>query len=271
VILAERVGWIYSRLPPREVQPFSEGQQCAGSINAAAFAFLRCTLCELFGKFAMLNCRSILEALRLAAMKKYSLFFGINSLFVLLIISLTVFYVLVFDNSARILFEPPAIPESPAERLFTYIFQLLCSVPTIVCVFSWGLLRIWQPGSKYNKFILYSALITAGFWINEIFRIHIILLGSAGIPKLVTVLVYAIAAFAYGFAFRHTIRSTPYFLLIVGAILLGFGIFIDSLHLNRNGTASFLEGIPKLFSQLNITIYFWYVCYREIMRSRFNS
>jgi hypothetical protein len=82
-------------------------------------------------------------------------------------------------------------------------------VPAIVCAFSFGLLKTIQPRRKENLFILCSALLTGGFLINEIFRIHIILL-AAGVPKLMTILVYAIIAGGYGLAFISKIKSTPY-------------------------------------------------------------
>jgi hypothetical protein len=69
------------------------------------------------------------------------------------------------------------------------------------------------PHNKRMKILLCSALITGGFLINEIYRIHILLGLIAGVPKLAVILVYAIAAGGYGFAFRHTIQSTPYILL----------------------------------------------------------
>jgi hypothetical protein len=49
--------------------------------------------------------------------------------------------------------------------------------------------------------------------------------------------------------------------------LLFFAIAVDSLHLGFDAIASLLEGVPKLFSEINIALYFWYVCYREVLRS----
>jgi hypothetical protein len=139
-------------------------------------------------------------------------------------------------------------------------------VPAIVCAFSFALLKTIQPRRKENLFILCSALLTGGFLLNEIFRIHIILL-VAGVPKLMTILVYAIIAGGYGLAFSSTIKSTPYILLLTGIGLLFFAIAVDSLHLGFDTIASLLEGVPKLFSEINIALYFWYVCYREVLRS----
>jgi hypothetical protein len=49
--------------------------------------------------------------------------------------------------------------------------------------------------------------------------------------------------------------------------LLFFAITIDSLHLGGNPIPVFLEGIPKIISQINITIYFWQTCNQEILKA----
>jgi hypothetical protein len=199
-------------------------------------------------------------------MTNYRSVFWLNSLSLLLVAALIV-YSKVFGPSVSTLFLPPPSPTSPNARLLTHTFQILCSVPPIVCAFSFGLLKTIQPQNKQNVFILCSALITGGFLINEIYRIHILVGLIAGVPKLAVILVYAIAAGGYGFAFRRTIQSTPYILLLTGMGLLLTGISVDSLHLGFDGIPSLLEGIPKLFSEINIALYFWYVCYREVVRS----
>jgi len=81
------------------------------------------------------------------------------------------------------------------------------------------------------------------------------------------VLVYAIVLIAYALAFNRRIRSTPYIVLVTGLVLLFFGITVDSLRLGSEGIPVLLEGIPKLFSEINIALYFCYVCYWEVMRS----
>lgn len=199
-------------------------------------------------------------------MKNYRSFFLLNSLSLLLVAAL-ILYSKLFGPSVSSLFLQPPFSPYPNVALLTHTFQLLCSVPPVVCAFSFALLKTIQPRHKQNVFILCSALITGGFLINEIFRVHILLGLIAGIPKLAVILVYAIAAFAYGFTFRRKIQSTPYIVLLTGVGLLAFGIVMDSLHLGDDTIASLLEGIPKLFSEINITLYFWCVCYREVLRS----
>jgi hypothetical protein len=198
-------------------------------------------------------------------MTTYRSVFWLNTVSLLLVIALIV-SAKFSGLSVALLFLPPFTPNHPNVGLLTHTFQLLCSVPAIICAFSFGLLKTFQPRRKENLFILCSALLTGAFLINEIFRVHIILLG-AGVPKLVTIFVYAIVGGLYGLAFRRTIQSTPYILLLTGMGLLFFAITVDSLHLNGKVLPSLLEGVPKLFSELNIALYFWYVCYQEVLRS----
>jgi len=197
-------------------------------------------------------------------MKQYRIFILFN-LFAFLIVVALVKYKKFFGSSVSALFKPPVAPTYPDERLLTYTFQILCTVPVVVCSFTWSLLRVLQPVNKHNKFIFYSALVTGGFLINEIFRIHI-MVGSAGIPKQSMIVVYAVVALAYGLSFWRTIKSTPYFLLLGGIILLAFGIMVDALGKYYYGNFSLLEGIPKLFFEINISLYFWYICQQELLR-----
>ncbi len=200
-------------------------------------------------------------------MKIYRSVVWVNILSFLFVVGLVI-YANFFGSSVGGLFLPPFTFSEPDIGFLTRTFQLLCSVPTIVCAFTFRLLKTIEPRGKNNIFILCSALLTGGFLINEIFRIHIYLIAFAGIPKLVTGLVYGLVAAGYGFAFRRTIKSTPYFLLLTGMGLLFIGIVVDSLKLHGHGIPGLLEGVPKLFSEINIALYFWYVCYGEILRTR---
>lgn len=199
-------------------------------------------------------------------MTNYRSVLWLNSLSLLLVIALII-YSKLFGPSVASLFLQPPFSRFPNVALLTHTFQVLCSVPPIVCAFSFSLLKAIQPRNKRNTFILCSALLTLGFLINEIYRVHILVGLLTGIPKIEIILVYAILAGVYGFAFWRTIQSTPYSLLLSGLVLLFLGITVDSLHLGGDSLPSLLEGIPKLFSEINITLYFWYVCYQEVLRS----
>ncbi|BAY10311.1 hypothetical protein [Calothrix sp. NIES-2098] len=198
-------------------------------------------------------------------MSIYKTIFWFNSLGLLLIIVL-IFSTKLFEVSAGGLFSPPPSPEYPSAGLLTHTFQLLCCVAPLVCAFSFALLKKIKPGGKNNKFILFSGLLTAGFLINEIYRLHIIAL-QFGIPKLLTIFIYATIALVYGLAFKSQLKSTPYIIIVASLILLFIAITIDSLHLSGSGAPSLLEGVPKLLSGLNMALYFWVVCYKEVLNS----
>lgn len=198
-------------------------------------------------------------------MKVYISIFWFNGLCLLVVFALVIYAKLV-DLSVGIVFLPPPAPKYFSAGLLTHTFQILCGVPPLLCTFSFALLDKLQPRSQRNKFILVSAFFTGGYFLNEIYRIHIIFIGI-GIPKLVTILVYTLISLLYGLIFRQQIKSTPYTVLLLGLGLLFTAISVDSLHLNGDGTPNLLEGIPKLLSGLNVAIYFWFVCYQQIIDS----
>ncbi|MFO0149719.1 MAG: hypothetical protein ACK525_12715 [Microcystis sp.] len=164
---------------------------------------------------------------------------------------------------SSLLFYPPATPPTPIAGLLTHSFQLLCCLPPIVCLFSYALLSGETSFSNSRHFLLVSGIITGLFAINEIFRIHIILL-YFNIPKFLTISVYALAILIYGLAFWRRIGQTYYQILIIALALLTFAITIDLLQINNQGFASLSEGIPKLLSAVNLASYFWDVSFQEI-------
>jgi hypothetical protein len=157
------------------------------------------------------------------------------------------------------LFFHPYFSPNPNVALLTRTFQILCSVPVIICTFTYGLAQSIQPRTSENRFLLFSALLTGGFLLNEIYRIHIYMV-AVGIPKLGVSLLYAIVLSSYGWFFRRELQFTPYQILLAGLGLLFFAIGVDSLHLTNKIFSSLLEGLPKLFSEINIAFYYWYVC-----------
>jgi hypothetical protein len=165
--------------------------------------------------------------------------------------------------NSSLLFYPPATPPTPIAGLLTHSFQLLCCFPPIVCLFSYALLSRKASFNNSRQFLLFSGIITGIFAINEIFRIHIILL-YFNIPKFLTISVYALAILIYGLVFWRRIRQTSYQILIIALALLTLAIAIDFLQINNRGFASLSEGIPKLLSAVNLASYFWDVCFQEI-------
>lgn len=157
------------------------------------------------------------------------------------------------------LFFHPYFSPNPNVALLTRTFQILCSVPVIVCTFTYGLAQSIQPRNSENRFILFSALLTGVFLLDQIYRIHIYMV-AVGIPKLGVSLLYAVFLSSYGWFFRRELQFTPYQILLAGLGLLFFAIGIDALNFKSQIISSLLEGVPKLFSEINIAFYYWYVC-----------
>ncbi len=168
------------------------------------------------------------------------------------------------------LFFHPFFSPNPNVALLTRTFQVLCVVPVIVCSFSYGLAKTMQLRPRETRFILFSALLTGAFLLNEFYRIHLYI-GALGIPKLGVSLLYAIFVFSYGWFFRRELQSTPYKILLAGLGLLFFAIGMDALKLERKSLASLLEGVPKLLSEINIAFYYWYVCKSFLEKSFHNK
>jgi MFS superfamily sulfate permease-like transporter len=104
------------------------------------------------------------------------------------------------------------------------------------------------------------------FWLNEIYRFHIILL-SFGLAKILSILVFSMVFCAYLLMFWPQFRQTKYWIFALGIILLFVAILIDTLHLKNDELASVLEGIPKLLSEVNLALYFWDTCQKELLQT----
>jgi hypothetical protein len=157
------------------------------------------------------------------------------------------------------LFANPFFSPHPNVALLTRTFQLLCSVPFMVCTFSYGLLKNMKSSYLEERFLLCSAIFTGAFLFNEIYRVHVYIV-VAGFPKIGVVLLYAVLLLTYGWFFRRELKATPYQLALAGLGLLFVAMAVDLLHLPAEDHPSLLEGVPKLFSEINIAFYYWYVC-----------
>jgi hypothetical protein len=183
---------------------------------------------------------------------------------ILLLVVLLVAYAKTVGLSAKELFLHPEVYSQFTIGSLTRLFQILCAVPPVVCLFTYSLLQRFH--SKETRFILCSAILTGGFLLNEIYRIHIHL-AATGIDKPIVISIYAIVLAAYAIGFRKQIYATPYAILLTGIGILFIGIFIDALKLPDQDTTNFLEGVPKVLSQANVSLYFWCVCQQAIQNA----
>lgn len=184
-----------------------------------------------------------------------------------LLVALLMLWTKLSNWPVKELFLFPFFSPQPTDAFLTRTFQLLCAVPPIVCAFSYGLLRRLQPHHPDNRFILGSAVITGAFLVNEIYRLHLYLRDDLGVSKVAVSLVYACFLGYYSWVFRREISATPYKVLLAGIALLFFAILIDTLHLRIKVVASLLEGLPKLFSEINVAIYYWLVSKQAVENS----
>jgi len=198
-------------------------------------------------------------------MKIYPAIIKINLIFLSLAGGL-ILWTYLQKSSIYFLFLPPQTPPLPTAGLFTHTFQILCSIPPLICAFSFALLNTIKPQQKSNRFFLGSALVTGGFLGNEVYRFHIILLFFK-ISKLITISVYAGIFLVYLLCFLPKIQRTPYHILLSSLSFLLIAILVDFLRLDNYELASLLEGIPKLLSALNLALYFWIVCKTEVIQS----
>ena len=198
-------------------------------------------------------------------MKIYPAIIKINLIFLSLAGGL-ILWTYLQKSSIYLLFLPPRTPPLPTAGLFTHTFQILCSIPPLICAFSFALLNTIKPQQKSNRFFLASALVTGGFLGNEVYRFHIILLFFK-IPKLTTISVYAVIVLVYLLCFLPKIKRTPYHILLSSLSFLLIAILVDFSQLTNHELASLLEGLPKLLSVLNLALYFWIVCKTEVIQS----
>lgn len=198
-------------------------------------------------------------------MNVYRTFVWLNGFFLLLMLAL-IGYAELNGLSVKQLFLHPQVYPNITTASFTRLFQILCAVPPTVCLFTYHLLKTQPSKPTEARFILCSALITGGFLLNEIYRIHIYLAAS-GIGKPIVILFYTVILILYTVGFRKQLRLTPYPLLLIGLGILFVGIGIDSLQIPNQPLTDFLEGIPKVLSEVNVAFYFWCVCQQSILRN----
>ncbi|MEP0864941.1 hypothetical protein NDI37_10715 [Funiculus sociatus GB2-A5] len=193
-----------------------------------------------------------------------------NGLTVLLFFALSIYAKLWGKGRAiEFIFADPFSIKRPYYGFLTSVSEIIWCIGATTCLFSFSLLKSIHPKRKGNLFILCSALGLFALLADDLFRITLILNGTAGVPKIVMYLVYGVGAIAYGFLFRHRLVSTPYILLLVGGLLFAISCIVDVLPIQGQGTPAMLEDGTKLLGIINITFYFWHVCCDEILHGKY--
>lgn len=192
----------------------------------------------------------------------------LNGLVVALFLALTI-YVKFWSSGEviEILFGAPFNRDYPYYGMLTTTSNLLLCMSTAISLFSVALLRRLHPKRKLDWFLLWAALILGIIMVDRVFRLTIILYVFQDVRKIMMFVLYGSTALLYGSVFRRRLLSTPY-LLVVGAFaLLIFGGFVDLAKLPGQGTPAMLEDGSTFLATLNMTLYVWLVCRRELMRS----
>ncbi len=164
------------------------------------------------------------------------------------------------------LFSDPFNYGSPYEGILTGVSEVLWCVAVITCAFTFGVLRQKKARSRVEIFLLFSALLLGFLFIDDRFRITLIL-SSLGVSKKIIYLSYASCIFIYGIKFWRFIITTPYLPLIAAFILFAISRFEDVFTAKTLGMHAMLEDGTKLLALVNLALYFWHVCHQEIWRN----
>jgi hypothetical protein len=153
----------------------------------------------------------------------------------------------------------------PYEGILTGFSEVLWCIGITVCAFTFGVLRQKKSRSQAEIFLFFSALLLGVFFLDDRFRITLIL-SRLGISKKLIYLCYASGVFLYAFKFWRFIMSTPYLPLIAAFILFAVSRFEDIFSMRSLGIHAMLEDGTKLLALINLALYFWHVCHQEILR-----
>lgn len=154
----------------------------------------------------------------------------------------------------------------PYEGILTGISEVLWCVAITTCAFTFGVLRQKKSRTRSENFLFFSALLLGVFFLDDRFRMTLILSGL-GISKKLIYLCYASGAIVYGFKFWRFIITTSYLPLIAGFILFAISRFEDIFPAQSQGVHAMLEDGTKLLALINLALYFWHLCHQEIWRN----
>ena len=151
---------------------------------------------------------------------------------------------------------------------FTSVSEILWCTAIAICLFSAFLLS--TSNRSFGVFLFSSAVIMLLLFFDDRFRLTLILcvfFGTCKVVKLSVYATYGTLLILYAWLFRHTIKKTPYIPLLVSFCLFGFSSAIDITPIGNRGIHAMLEDGSKLIGLINLTIYFWWICQREIKKN----
>ena len=156
----------------------------------------------------------------------------------------------------------------------TGISEILWGAAIAICIFTSTTLPNTLPKSnhKFKFFLSVSAAIMSLLYLDDRFRITLILcvfFGSYRLVKITVYSIYGLLLIGYALWFRKTIRTTPYIPLLIAFCLFGFSSAIDITPISSRGIHAMLEDGTKLIGLTNLTVYFSYICQQQIKKSIF--
>lgn len=148
---------------------------------------------------------------------------------------------------------------------FTGVSEILWCAAIAICLFTTFLLP--QPNRQSKTFFLVSALLMSLLYFDDRFRLTLILIVFFGAYTKVKAVVYSIYGsllLLYGWKFWRRISQTPYLPLLASFFLFAFSSLVDITPMASRAAHAMLEDGTKLIGLINLTLYFWYVCYGEV-------
>ena len=197
----------------------------------------------------------------------------LNSL-TLLLLGLLSFYAKVKSKGRGVerLFSDPFDDHTFYLGWLTGVSEILWCVIIAICAFTLSLLPPLRHQSR--RFLRASALLLSILFFDDRFRLTLIISALANKIGVSSTIVEIGIYFLYGSLlviyirqFWKIIRRTPYLPLIVGFLLFVFSSVVDLTPIYSPGTHAMLEDGSKLLGQINIALYFWYVCKLEVQRA----
>ncbi len=151
---------------------------------------------------------------------------------------------------------------------FTGISEIMWCAAISISLFTAALLP--KSNLQFRVFLVVSALVMSLLYLDDRFRLTLILcafFGTCKIVKLTVYSIYSLVLVSYAWIFRRTIRQTPYIPLLVSFFLFGFSSAIDITPMTSRGIHAMLEDGTKLIGLINLTIYFWCICQQELKKN----
>lgn len=148
----------------------------------------------------------------------------------------------------------------------TGISEIIWCIAIAICLFTSTLLPRYH---RRQLFLIASSLLMTLLFIDDRFRFTLIMsifFKSHLKVKATVYLLYGGLLIVYSKRFWSTISQTPYIPLFLAFFLFAFSSIADITPVNNEGFHAMLEDGTKLIGLINLTVYFWYICYGEIKK-----